>query len=113
MPTAAAVASASALVVVTAAGWSAEDLAHAGEVAQAVWIALTTSGHGASVTQPITLYARDDAERRAIAPAWDDQLAAVDTGFRSAIGVGDDAVALVLRVVRGTATAPISRRRAF
>lgn len=114
MPTAAAVASASALVVVTAAGWSVEDLARAGDVAQAVWIALTTSGHGASVTQPISLYARDDAERRAIAPAWDDQLAAVDTGFRSAIGVGDDAaVALVLRVVRGTAPAPISRRRAF
>ncbi len=113
MPTAAAVASASALVVVTATGWSAGDLARAGEVAESVWIALTASGHGAAVTQPITLYARDDAERSAIAPGWEEQLTAVDRGFRSAIGVGDDAVALVLRVVRGSAPAPFSRRRPF
>ncbi|WP_299577026.1 Rv1355c family protein [uncultured Williamsia sp.] len=111
MPTTAAVASASALVVVTAAGWSADDLARAGDVAEAVWIALTASGHGACVTQPIAVYARDDAERRAIAPGWEDQLAAVDRDFRSAIGVDDDAVALVLRVVRGTDPGPLSRRR--
>ncbi|MBE7160339.1 MAG: Rv1355c family protein [Williamsia herbipolensis] len=111
-PTAAVVASASALVVVTAAGWSVDDFARAGDVAEAVWIAATAAGLGVCVTQPIAVYARDDADREAISPDWAQQLGAVDRDFRDALGVADDPLALVLRVVRGTGSAPVSRRRA-
>ncbi|MEH3157022.1 MAG: Rv1355c family protein, partial [Gordonia paraffinivorans] len=110
-PTSAAVASASALVVVTAAGWSVDDLARAGDVAESVWITVTASGFGASVAQPIAVHARDDADRQAISPDRAQEMAVVDRDFRDALDLADDPVALVLRVVHGAGRAPIGRRR--
>ncbi|MGZ8176309.1 Rv1355c family protein [Williamsia sp. SKLECPSW1] len=102
--TAHAVASSSALVVVTAAGWSVVDFIRAGDVARAVWIALTGVGLAVHPTDPVTGCARDDAERRSIAPDRGDELVALDRGFREALDVGpDEPVARVFSVVHPAA----------
>ncbi|GAA2070620.1 Rv1355c family protein [Williamsia deligens] len=94
-----AVAGSSALVVVTAAGWSAADFARAGIVAETVWARLAATGRDVAAAQPITGYARDDDERRGIAPERGDQLCAADRDARDALGLApDDAPALVMRV---------------
>ena len=55
-------------------------------------------------TDPVTGFARDDAERRSIAPDRGDELVALDRGYREALDVGpDEPVALVFSVVHPAA----------
>jgi hypothetical protein len=105
------VTSSSALAVITVDGAELADYARGGAAAEAAWI--TAQGLGLSV-QPISpafLYARTDADFRAVSRSHAVELSDLSAQFGTLSGVTGDAPALILRLAVTPPATVKSRRR--
>ncbi|WP_307851678.1 Rv1355c family protein [Williamsia sp. CHRR-6] len=111
---AAAVQSSSALVAVVGVDHTPATLAYCGMVAEALWIRATEIGLAVCPMNPVSLYARTDAERRLISPGRAHELGELDRALHSELGVLEsESVAMIVRIHRSTVRPPISRRRRY
>jgi molybdopterin/thiamine biosynthesis adenylyltransferase len=106
------VAAAAAVAVVTFDGHSLIDYARAGSAVEAVWIRAQQHGLAVQPVSPVFLYARDDADFRALSPRFADVLADLQYNFRQLVSAhGADSLALALRLSEAPSPSVISRRR--
>lgn len=101
-----------ALAVISFSGHTVADYALAGQAVEAVWITAQMHGLAVQPISPAFLYAHDDRELDALAPAFTDELRSLQYTFRKLIGVGpQEAQALVFRITDAPPPTVRSRRQ--
>lgn len=102
---------ASAIAVITVVGDAAEDYLRGGAAVERFWVEANLAGLGVYPTSPVFLYARHPAELESLAPEFTPEVAALQRQLGSIIGLDDETLVLILRLVHDPARVPRSRRR--
>jgi hypothetical protein len=92
------VASSSALAVITVPGDSAADYVRGGAGAEAVWVVAGQHDLGVQPVSPLFLFSRGAGDDAALVPDRPAEAARLAAAFRDVTGVGDEVLALVLRL---------------
>jgi molybdopterin/thiamine biosynthesis adenylyltransferase len=105
------VASSSALAVVTMGGSSPADYVRGGSAAEAVWVRAAEHGLAVHPVSPVFLYATGQQDLLGLSSPFATELAELQGAFRSAVGLGTETLALVMRLSHVSTGAVRSRRR--
>ena len=102
---------AAGLAVISTTGSELTDYARGGAATEAVWIHAEQLGLGVQPISPVFLYARTAEELSALSERYCDDLAELQSAFRTLAGIAaDEEIVLVLRLVHAPAPSYPSRR---
>lgn len=100
----------SAVAIVTAPDRTPAGWIQAGQAVEAFWIAAEAAGLAVQPISPVFLFAETAAQFRELSPHYADDLAALSTAFRAAVGLPDQPLALILRLGQNPPPSVLSRR---